>query len=69
MLASRRSPLLTNGHGLAGEYEKKWVNAMPIGDVFLNVLRRAWETQYHRRHENISPKYVPCVFRSLPEAD
>ncbi|KAF7365127.1 Ubiquitin carboxyl-terminal hydrolase [Mycena venus] len=56
LLASRRSPQLTNGHDLAGEYEKKWVNTMPIGDMFLSVLHRAWEAQYHRRRENLSPK-------------
>ncbi|KAJ7089246.1 hypothetical protein B0H15DRAFT_840051 [Mycena belliarum] len=58
LLASRRSPQLTNGHDLAGEYEKKWVNTMPIGDMFLNVLHRAWEAQHHRRRENISPKPI-----------
>ncbi|KAJ7484417.1 hypothetical protein FB451DRAFT_84459 [Mycena latifolia] len=58
LLASRRSPQLTNGHNIAGEYEKKWVNTMPIGDMFLNVLHRAWEAQHHRRRENISPKPI-----------
>ncbi|KAJ6532731.1 hypothetical protein DFH09DRAFT_1326007 [Mycena vulgaris] len=58
LLASRRSPQLTNGHDLAGEYEKKWVNTMPIGDMFLNVLHRAWEAQHHRRRENLSPKPI-----------
>ncbi|KAJ7512474.1 hypothetical protein B0H11DRAFT_1951370 [Mycena galericulata] len=57
-LASRRSPQLTNGHGLAGEYEQKWVNTMPIGDMFLSVLLRAWEAQYLRRRENLSPKPI-----------
>ncbi|KAJ7098291.1 hypothetical protein C8R44DRAFT_811268 [Mycena epipterygia] len=58
LLASRRSPQLTNGHDLAGEYEKKWVNTMPIGDMFLNVLHRAWAAQHQRRRENISPKPI-----------
>ncbi|KAJ6572075.1 hypothetical protein B0H19DRAFT_1132473 [Mycena capillaripes] len=58
LLTSRRSPQLTNGHGIAGEYEKKWVNTMPIGDMFLSVLNKAWEAQYHRRRENISPKAI-----------
>ncbi|KAF7346429.1 Ubiquitin carboxyl-terminal hydrolase [Mycena sanguinolenta] len=58
LLASRRSPQLTNGHDLAGEYEKQWVNTMPVGDMFVNVLHRAWETQYRRRRENLSPKPV-----------
>ncbi|KAJ7126403.1 hypothetical protein C8R43DRAFT_705879 [Mycena crocata] len=58
LLASRRSPQLTNGHDLAGGYEKKWVNTMPIGDMFLNVLHRAWEAQHQRKRENISPKPI-----------
>jgi hypothetical protein len=58
LLASRRSPQLTNGHGLAGEYEQKWVDTMPIGDMFLNVVHRAWDAQRHRRRDNLSPKYV-----------
>ncbi|KAJ7669344.1 hypothetical protein DFH06DRAFT_1084066 [Mycena polygramma] len=58
LLASRRSPQLTNGHDLAGEYEQKWVNTMPIGDMFLSVLNRAWEAQYKRKRENISPKPI-----------
>ncbi|KAJ7707839.1 hypothetical protein B0H16DRAFT_1345264 [Mycena metata] len=57
LLASRRSPQLTNGHDLAGEYEKRWVNTMPIGDMFLNVLHRSWEAQYARKRDtNLSPK-------------
>ncbi|KAJ7255305.1 hypothetical protein C8J57DRAFT_1346057 [Mycena rebaudengoi] len=56
LLASRRSPQLTNGHGLAGEYEQKWVDTMPIGDMFLNVVHRAWDAQRHRRRDNLSPK-------------
>ncbi|KAK7048441.1 ubiquitin carboxyl-terminal hydrolase [Favolaschia claudopus] len=58
LLASRRSPLLTNGHNLAGEYEKSWVNMMPIGDAFIDVLHRAWEGQSQRRRENLSPKPI-----------
>ncbi|KAF8158882.1 hypothetical protein K438DRAFT_327171 [Mycena galopus ATCC 62051] len=58
LLASRRSPHLTNGHGIAGEYEKPWVNTMPIGDMFLNVLHRAWDAQYRRRRDNLSPKPI-----------
>ncbi|KAJ7151069.1 hypothetical protein C8R46DRAFT_492893 [Mycena filopes] len=57
LLAARRSPQLTNGNDLAGEYERKWVNTMPIGDMFLNVLHRAWEAQYARKRDtNLSPK-------------
>ncbi|KAJ7819390.1 hypothetical protein B0H14DRAFT_3089398 [Mycena olivaceomarginata] len=58
LLASRRSPQLTNGRDLAGEHEKQWVNTMPIGDMFVNVLGRAWEAQYHRKRESLSPKSI-----------
>ncbi|CAK5272163.1 unnamed protein product [Mycena citricolor] len=56
LLASRRSPQLTNGHDLGGEFEKEWVDTMPIGDMFLNVMHRAWDAEFHRRRENLSPK-------------
>ena len=55
-ILSRRSPQLTNGHNLAGSYEQLWVNTMPIGDVFLNVMYKSWEIQANRRKEVLSPK-------------
>jgi hypothetical protein len=54
----RRSPLLTNGHGLAGKYDREWVEGMPLGDVFVRVMRRAWSIQHSRRREILSPKWV-----------
>ena len=55
-IISRRSPQLTNGHNLAGSYEKAWVNTMPIGDMFLTVMYKAWMSQGGRTREIISPK-------------
>lgn len=55
-IVSRRSPQLTNGHNLAGPYEHPWVNTMPIGDMFLTLVYKAWESQMMRRREILSPK-------------
>ncbi|KAF9459733.1 hypothetical protein BDZ94DRAFT_1267545 [Collybia nuda] len=55
-LLSRRSPLLTNGHGLGGSYDRTWVNTMPIGDVFLTVMHKAWRIQEQQKRESLSPK-------------
>ncbi|KIM42391.1 hypothetical protein M413DRAFT_70760 [Hebeloma cylindrosporum] len=55
-IISRRSPQLTNGHNLAGEYVQPWVNTMPIGDRFLTVLYQAWQSQGSRRRDVASPK-------------
>ncbi|KAJ3840857.1 cysteine proteinase [Lentinula raphanica] len=54
-LASQRSPQLTNGHDLGGIYEQKWDNSMPIGDVFITTMYRAWEAQRLRKRESMSP--------------
>ncbi|KAF5389696.1 hypothetical protein D9757_006057 [Collybiopsis confluens] len=56
LLASQRSPQLTNGHQLGGIYEQSWVDSMPIGDVFITVMYRAWEAQRLRRRDIQSPK-------------
>ncbi|PPQ87672.1 hypothetical protein CVT25_011439 [Psilocybe cyanescens] len=57
-IVSRRSPQLTNGHNLAGPYEHPWVNTMPIGDMFLTLVYKAWESQMMRRREILSPKSI-----------
>jgi ubiquitin carboxyl-terminal hydrolase 16/45 len=64
-IASERSPLLTNGHGLGGELDQKWVEGMPLGEAFLRVMMTAWNVQQARRRENLNPKSVPvmCVTR------
>ncbi|KAF5368518.1 hypothetical protein D9758_002459 [Tetrapyrgos nigripes] len=55
-IAPQRSPQLTNGHELGGIYEQKWDAGMPIGDVFVGIMYRAWEAQRHRRRESMSPR-------------
>ncbi|TRM57438.1 hypothetical protein BD626DRAFT_574487 [Schizophyllum amplum] len=55
-LLSQRSPQLTNAHTQAGEYEQEWSDMMPIGDVFIQTMYKAWDTQNNLRRENISPK-------------
>lgn len=57
-ITSRRSPLLTNGHDLGGSYELGWEKGMPIGDLFVSFMKRAWVMQQHQRRENISPRRV-----------
>ena len=54
--SSARSPLLTNGHGIGGPAEQPWVNTMPIGDIFLEVMYRSWDIQRERQRANLSPK-------------
>ncbi|KAF8067875.1 hypothetical protein FPV67DRAFT_1449472 [Lyophyllum atratum] len=54
--ASWRSPLLTNGHELGGRFKQGYVNTMPIGDVFLDLMVRAWHGQSHKTREILSPK-------------
>ncbi|KAG6860132.1 hypothetical protein C0995_015367 [Termitomyces sp. Mi166 len=55
---SRKSPLLTNGHKLGDQYEQSWVDSMPIGDVFLDLMVKAWDSQAHQKRENLSPKPI-----------
>ncbi|KJA16648.1 hypothetical protein HYPSUDRAFT_47129 [Hypholoma sublateritium FD-334 SS-4] len=57
-IVSRRSPQLTNGHNLAGSYEQPWVNSMPIGDMFLTVMYKAWDSQAAKRKDVLSPKPI-----------
>ncbi|PPQ75618.1 hypothetical protein CVT24_010986 [Panaeolus cyanescens] len=54
----QRSPQLTNGHNIAGKYEQPWVNMMPIGDVFLSIMYKAWDMQDARKRDVLSPKHV-----------
>ena len=57
-LAPYRSPQLTNGHGVAGRYEHAWVQGMPLGDVFVATMQKAWGIQDSHRRESMSPKCV-----------
>ncbi|KAK2465069.1 hypothetical protein APHAL10511_002877 [Amanita phalloides] len=56
VLDSGRSPQLTNGHGVAGSYEQPWIDSMPIGDQFIYLMCRAWDSQSDRKRESLSPK-------------
>ncbi|KAK0204188.1 hypothetical protein DFS33DRAFT_1475633 [Desarmillaria ectypa] len=55
-LESRRSPLLTNGVKAAGKDRQDWVDTMPIGDIFVNIMLNAWDAQRSKRRENQSPR-------------
>ena len=55
-ILARRSPQLTNGHGLGGADERARVDDMPLGDVFTATLLKAWAIQDARRRESMSPK-------------
>ncbi|KAN0085898.1 hypothetical protein V8E55_007032 [Tylopilus felleus] len=55
-ITSRRSPVLTNGHGLSREYDQPWTDALPIGDHLVAVLCTAWDIQNNRKREHMSPK-------------
>ena len=55
-ILSRRSPQLTNGHGYGGADEIAWEQSMPLGDLFIALLEKAWNIQINRRRESLSPK-------------
>ena len=57
-ISPRRSPQLTNEHGFGGQYEQKFVSGMPIGDIFLSIMFKAWANQRIRRRESLSPRRV-----------
>ncbi|TFY57426.1 hypothetical protein EVJ58_g7023, partial [Rhodofomes roseus] len=57
-IVAKRSPQLTNGHGLGGEDDQPWVEDMPLGDVFIDVMRKAWDIQESRTRQTMSPKEV-----------
>ncbi|KAF9239325.1 peptidase C19, ubiquitin carboxyl-terminal hydrolase 2 [Melanogaster broomeanus] len=57
-VASHRSPGLTNGHGLGGEYEQPWIPGLAISDQVISVMRRAWDMQNSRKRESMSPREI-----------
>ncbi|KAG7097638.1 hypothetical protein E1B28_004970 [Marasmius oreades] len=57
-LVSQRSPQLTNGHPWSGTYQKEWVEGMHIGDVFVNVMYKAWSVQRNRGRESLTPRQL-----------
>ena len=61
-VAPYKSPALTNGHGLAGQYEHQWIQGMPLGDVFLATMQKAWGIQASHTRESMSPKYATSLY-------
>ena len=59
-----RSPQLTNGHGLGGRFEHEWEQGMPLGDVFLGLMTKAWQLQEGRERGSLSPRYA-CLRRII----
>ena len=57
-LLAKRSPQLTNGHGLGGSADHEPVNSMPLGDAFVRFLLRAWTIQGERKREIGTPRSV-----------
>ncbi|KAI8986639.1 hypothetical protein BD414DRAFT_536564 [Trametes punicea] len=57
-IIAKRSPQLTNGHGLGGSDELEWTDGMPLGDIFTTVMRKAWGIQDAKRRESMSPKEI-----------
>jgi hypothetical protein len=57
-ILAKRSPQLTNGHGLGGSADHEHVSSMPLGDAFVRFLLRAWTMQDNRRREIGSPRSV-----------
>ncbi|EMD34764.1 hypothetical protein CERSUDRAFT_116959 [Gelatoporia subvermispora B] len=57
-IIARRSPQLTNGHGLGGQYERARVEGMPLGDIFIQTMQKAWSMQDSRQRGSMSPKDI-----------
>ena len=55
-ISARRSPQLTNGHGLGGPNELEWEQGMPLGDTFVILMYKAWKAQDERQKLTMSPK-------------
>ena len=57
-ILAKRSPQLTNGHGLGGSSDHEPINSMPLGDAFVRFLLHAWTIQDGRKREIATPKSV-----------
>lgn len=55
-ILAKRSPQLTNGHGLGAEADHSPINSMPLGGAFVRFLLRAWTIQDGRMREIATPK-------------
>ena len=60
-ILAKRSPQLTNGHGLGGSADHEPANSMPLGDAFVRFLLRAWTIQDDRKREIATPGSVPQI--------
>ncbi|KAF8506495.1 hypothetical protein BU17DRAFT_100714 [Hysterangium stoloniferum] len=52
---SHRSPLLVNGRG-PKDVQKELVQQMPVGDIFILTLERAWRMRDNKERLSMSPK-------------
>lgn len=64
-ILAKRSPQLTNGHGLGGSADHRPLNSMPLGDAFVRFLLRAWTIQDDRRREIGTPRSVRRTYCKL----
>lgn len=55
-VSPRRSPQLTNGHGQGGQWEQQWEKGMPLGDIFIKLMGKAWGIQERRERVSLSPR-------------
>lgn len=55
-VASHRSPELTNGHGVGGEFELPRTDGLAIGDTFIDLMLQAWSMQHDRDRNSLSPR-------------
>lgn len=57
-ILAKRSPQLTNGHGLGGSADHEPLSSMPLGDAFVRFLLHAWTIQDNRKREIATPRSV-----------
>ncbi|GJJ10549.1 hypothetical protein Clacol_004776 [Clathrus columnatus] len=55
VFSPRRSPLLTNRRG-PEDVQQEWSGGLPVGDVFIQTLERAWMAQDKKERASLSPK-------------
>ena len=60
-ILAKRSPQLTNGHGLGASADHNPVDSMPLGDAFIRFLLHAWSIQDDRKRETATPRSVPRI--------
>lgn len=64
-ILAKRSPQLTNDHGLGGSTDHESLDSMPLGDAFVHFLLRAWTIQDDRKREIATPKSVRHISNHL----